>query len=71
MLLIISMVNDFLELLMKKNCRRQIKKYSQQKKGLKENEISYMSNGEDVTIDLMARMEKMKLYKMSQYFQKP
>ena len=56
---------------MKKNCRRQIKKYSQQKKGLKENEISYMSNGEDVTIDLMARMEKMKLYKMSQYFQKP
>ena len=71
MLLIISMVNDFLELLMKKNCRRQIKKYSQQKKGLKENEISYMSNGEDVTIDLMARMKKMKLYKMSQYFQKP
>ena len=65
------MVNDFLELLMKKNCRRQIKKYSQQKKGLKENEISYMSNGEDVTIDLMARMKKMKLYKMSQYFQKP
>ena len=71
MLLIISMVNDFLELLMKKNCRRQIKKYSQQKKGLKENEISYVSNGEDVTIDLMARMKKMKLYKMSQYFQKP
>ena len=71
MLLIISMVNDFLELLMKKNCRRQIKKYSQQKKGLKENEISYMSNGEDVTIDVMARMKKMKLYKMSQYFQKP
>ena len=65
------MVNDFLEPLMKKNCRRQIKKYSQQKKGLKENEISYMSNGEDVIIDLMARMKKMKLYKMSQYFQKP
>ena len=30
-----------------------------------------MSNGEDVTIDLMARMKKKKLYKMSQYFQKP
>ena len=30
-----------------------------------------MSNGEDVTTDLMATMKKMKLYKMSLYFQKP
>ena len=52
------MVNDLPEPFMKKNCRKQIKKYSQQKKGLKEKEISYMSNGEDVTIDLMARMKK-------------
>ena len=39
---------------MKKNYRKQINKDLVQKKSLKEKEINYMSNGQDMVIYLMA-----------------
>ena len=48
------MVKQLLELFMKKNCRRLIKKNLVQKGKLKEKEINYMSNGKVMIILLIA-----------------
>ena len=56
---------------MKRNCKKLVKKNSEQKKFLKEKVISCMSNGKDTTIHLIVGLIKKTLCKMSQYFSKP
>ena len=65
------MVKRLLELFMKKNCRRLIKKNLKYKKYLQEKETSYMLNGKAAIINLIVGLIKKTLYKMSQYFPKP
>ena len=48
---------------MKKNCKRIIKKNSEQKKYFKEKVINCMSNGKDMTINLIVGLIKKALYK--------
>ena len=69
---------------MKKNCKRLIKKNSEQKKYLEKKTINYMLNGKVIIIHLIAGLIKKIQYnivrvlktqfhlkKMSQYFPKP
>ena len=56
---------------MKKNCKKLVKKNSEQKKFLKEKVINCMSTKKDTTIHLIVGLIKKTLYKMSQYFSKP
>ena len=58
MLLMISIVKTLLENCMKKKCKRQIKNNLELKKLLKEKVISYMSNGKDMIIHLIAGLIK-------------
>ena len=50
MLLVILMAKKLLERLMKKNCKKRIKKSSELKKQSRENAINYMSNGKSMII---------------------
>ena len=56
------MVNQLLEVFMKKNCKKQIKKNSEKKKYLKEKAINCMSNGKDTIIHLIVGLIKKTLY---------
>ena len=47
---------------MKNNCKKLVKKNSEQKKYLKEKVISRMSNGKDMTIHLIVVLMKKTLY---------
>ena len=58
------MVNQLLEVFMKKNCKKQIKKNSEKKKYLKEKAINCMSNGKDTIIHLIVGLIKKTLYKI-------
>ena len=51
MLLVIWMVKKLLEVFMKKNCKRLIKKNLEKKKYLKERVINYMSNGKGMIVE--------------------
>ena len=71
------MVKKLLEHFMKKNCKRLIKKNSEQKKYLEKKVINYMLNGKVMIIHLIAGLIKkinvvaLQHIKMSQYFPKP
>ena len=75
------MVKKLLEVFMKKNCKRLIKKKLEQKKYLKEKVINYMPNGKGIIVHLIIGLLKNILYlfkntsckqriKMSRYFPK-
>ena len=57
------MVEKLLEVFMKKNCKKQVKKNLEYKKYLKEKVINYMSNGKDMIIVLIVGLIKKTLYK--------
>ena len=66
------MASLLLEVFMKKNYKKQIKKNLEQKKYLKEKVINFLSNGKDMIIHLIVGLIKKKPHiKMSQYFPKP
>ena len=48
---------------MKKNCKKLVKKNSEQKKYLKEKVINFMLNGKDMIIHLIVGLMKKTLYK--------
>ena len=52
------MVKQLLEVFMKKNCKRLIKKNLQLKKQLKEKVINYMLNEKVMIIHLIARLKE-------------
>ena len=52
------MVKKLLEVFMKKNCEKLIKKNLEQKKYLKEKVINYKSNGKDMVIHLIVGLMK-------------
>ena len=52
------MVKKLLERLMKKNCKKQIKKDLGQKNKSWKKETSYMSNGKDIIIRLISALIK-------------
>ena len=52
------MVKKLLEVFIKKNCKKLIKKNLELKKYLKEKVINYMSNGKDMTIHLTVGLIK-------------
>ena len=56
-------MNRLLEVFMKKNCRKLIKKKLEQKKYLKEKVINSMLNGKDMTIHLIVGLIKKISYK--------
>ena len=51
-----------LEVFMKKNCKKLIKKNLEQRKYLKEKVINYMLNGKDMIIHLIVELIKKTLY---------
>ena len=57
------MVKKLLEVFMKKNCKRLIKKNLEWKRYLKEKVINCMSNGNDMIIVLIVGPMKKKLHK--------
>ena len=57
------MVKKLLEVSMKKNCKKIIKKNLEYKKYLKEKVINYMSNGKGMIIVLIVGLIKKTLYK--------
>ena len=64
MLLMISIMKKVLEHFMKKNYKKQIEKDLGKKKSLKKGNKLYMSNGEDMIINLIAGLIKIFLYKI-------
>ena len=62
------MVKKLLEHFMKKNCKELIKKNLEQKKYLKEKEISRMLNGKGIIILLIVGLIKKTLYKNESIF---
>ena len=58
MLLVTSMVKKLLEVFMKKNCKKLLKKNLEQKKQLKEKVINCMSNGKGIKIVLIVGLIK-------------
>ena len=66
-LLVTQIVNQLLQLFMKKNCKKPVKKNSEQKKYLKEKEINCMSNGKDTTIHLINGLTKKTLNEIPSY----
>ena len=65
------MVKQLLEVFMKKNCKKIVKKYSELKKYLKGKVISCMSNRKDTMIRLIVGLIKRPHIKMRRYFPKP
>ena len=65
------MLKKLLEVFMKKNSKKLVKKNLEQKKYLKEKVIIYMSNGKGIIIHLIVGLIKRSHIKMSQYFPKP
>ena len=57
------MVKKLLEVFMKKNCKKLVKKNLEQKKYLKEKVINYMSNGKGMIIHLIVGLKKQFSYK--------
>ena len=55
-------MKKLLEVFMKKNCRKLIKKNLEQKKYLKDKVINCMLNGKDMTIHLIVELIKKTLY---------
>ena len=62
------MVKKLLEHLMKKNCKRLIKKSLESRKYLKEKVISCMFNGNGIIIHLIVALIKKTLYKNESIF---
>ena len=62
MLLMILMMKRLLEVFMKKNCKKLIKKNLEKKKYLKEKVITCMLNGKDVIIHLIVGLIRKTLY---------
>ena len=62
------MVNKLLEVFMKKNCKRPIKKNLEQKKYLKEKAINCMLNGNGIIIHLIVGLIKKISYKNESIF---
>ena len=65
--LVIYMVNQLLEVSMKKDCKKQIKKNLEWKKCLKEKVIHCMSNGKGMTIGLIVGLIKKILNEIPSY----
>ena len=57
------MVKKLLEIFTKKNCKKEINKYSEQKKYLKEKVVNCMSNRKDVIVVLRVGLIKKTLLK--------
>ena len=57
------MASLLLEAFMKKNCKKQIEKYSEYKKYLKEKVINCTSNGKGMMVDLIVELIKKTSYK--------
>ena len=57
------MVKKLLEVFMKKNCKKLVKKNLKYKKYLKEKLINCMSNGKDMVVVLIVGLIKKVLYK--------
>ena len=57
------MASLLLEVFMKKNCKKLVKKNLEQKKYLKEKVINCMSNGKGIIIHLIVGLMKKTLYK--------
>ena len=62
-LLVILIAKKLMEVFMKKNCKKLIKKKLEYKKYLKEKVINYMSNGKDITIRLIVGLIEKISYK--------
>ena len=62
------MVKKLLEVSMKKNYKKLVKKNLEEKKCLKEKVINFVSNGKDMIIVLIAGLIKKKLYKNESIF---
>ena len=62
------MVKKLLEVSMKKNYKKLVKKNLEEKKCLKEKVINFASNGKDMIIVLIAGLIKKKLYKNESIF---
>ena len=62
------MVKKLLEVSMKKNYKKLVKKNLEEKKCLKEKVINFVWNGKDMIIVLIAGLIKMKLYKNESIF---
>ena len=62
------MVKKLLEVSMKKNYKKLVKKNLEDKKCLKEKVINFVSNGKDMIIVLIAGLIKKKLYKNESIF---
>ena len=57
------MVKNLLEVFIKKNCKKLVKKISQYKKYLKQKVINCMSNGKGMIVVLIVGLIKKTLYK--------
>ena len=64
MLLVTWMVKKLLEVFMKKNCKKLVKKNLEEKKYLKENGINFRSNGKGMIIHLIVGLIKKISYKI-------
>ena len=61
------MVNQLLEVLMKKNPKKLVRKNSEKKKYLKEKVVNCMSNGKDTIIRLLVGLIKRALNEIPSY----
>ena len=68
MLLMILMVKKLLEVFIKNNCKRLLKKNLEYKKYLKEKVINYMTNGTGIIIYLIVGLIKKISYKNESIF---